>query len=162
MAKFDRMTVYMHNDLVFHIRSANDDGNSQMASVIVVPKLRHRLKHPVQIKKILHDRIYHLSWKAPAFSDDIESYTVFWCATKNEFLNQCDVSKIFFMLTNDNIVFYLQGSINYERVSKYVTNFTISSNETLNFAVATNSRVSSSGMVWARCTAGSINGKQNF
>lgn len=92
MAKFDRMTAYMHNDLFFHIRSANDEGNSQMASVIVVPKTRFRLKHPVQIKKILHDRIYHLSWKAPEFSDDIDSYTVFWCVTKNEFLNQCDVS----------------------------------------------------------------------
>lgn len=92
MAKFDRMAAYMHEDLVFHIRSANDDGNSQMASVIVVPKTQRRLKHPVQIKKILHDRIYNLSWKAPTFSDDIESYTIFWCATKNEFLNQCDVS----------------------------------------------------------------------
>ncbi|KAJ6644668.1 Cytokine receptor [Pseudolycoriella hygida] len=139
MAKFDRMTSYMDNDLIFHIRSSNDDGNSKVASVIVVPKLQDRLKHPVQLKKILHDRIYHLSWKAPADSDDIVSYTIFWCATKNEFLNQCD------------------GSINYERVSSHVTNFTHSSNETLNFAIASNSRVSSSGMVWARCTAGSIN-----
>lgn len=92
MAKFDRMTAYMHNDLVFHIRSSNDDGNSQLASEIVVPKIRHRLKHPVQIKKILHDRVYNLSWKPPTFTDDIVSYTVFWCVTKNEFLNQCDVS----------------------------------------------------------------------
>lgn len=92
MAKFDRMTAYLHNDLVFHIRSANDDGNSQLASVIVVPRTLRRLKPPGQIKKILHDRVYHLSWKPPSFSDDIESYTVFWCVTKNEFLNQCDVS----------------------------------------------------------------------
>ncbi|KAG4077009.1 hypothetical protein HA402_015996 [Bradysia odoriphaga] len=139
MAKFDRMTAYMNNDLVFHIRSTNDEGNSQMASVIVVPRASHRLKPPMQIKKILHYRVYQLSWKAPPFSDEIESYTVFWCATKNEFLNQCD------------------GSINYQRVHKYITNFSHSSNETLNFAVASNSKHSSSGMVWARCTAGSIN-----
>lgn len=92
MAKFDRMNFYMNNDLIFHIRSTNDDGNSQKASVIVVPKVSRRLKPPMQIKKILHYRIYELSWKAPPFSDDIDSYTVFWCATKNEFLNQCDVS----------------------------------------------------------------------
>lgn len=92
MAKFDRMAAYMHKDLVFHIRSANDKGNSDVANVIVVPKTQRRLKQPVQIKKILHDRIYQLSWKAPAFSEDIESYTVFWCVTKNEFQNQCDVS----------------------------------------------------------------------
>ncbi len=92
MAKFDRMTAHLHNDLVFHIRSTNDDGNSEKASVIVVPKNSGRLKHPVQIKKILHDRVYKLSWKPPLFTDDIESYTVFWCVTKNEFLNQCDVS----------------------------------------------------------------------
>lgn len=92
MAKFDRMTAYMNNDLVFHIRSANDEGTSVLASVITVPKNQKRLKHPIHIKKILHDRKYHLSWNSPAFSDDIESYTIFWCVTKNEFLNQCDVS----------------------------------------------------------------------
>lgn len=109
MAKFDRMTAFMHNDLVFHIRSANDDGNSQMSSVIVVPRTRHRLKHPVQIKKILHDRIYHLSWKAPAFSDDIESYTIFWCVTKNEFLNQCDVSVLELVANCQRRIFFIQS-----------------------------------------------------
>lgn len=92
MAKFDRMAAYMNTDLIFHIRSVNDEGNSIMSSVIVVPRIQSRLKHPMHIKKILYDRKYHLSWDAPAFSNDIETYTVFWCVTKNEFLNQCDVS----------------------------------------------------------------------
>lgn len=94
MAKFDRMGAHRDRDLVFHIRSANDDGTSRLASKIVVPNRSHILNPPEQIKKLLHDRVYHLSWKPATVDVDIQSYTVFWCATKNEFLNQCDVSDL--------------------------------------------------------------------
>lgn len=101
MAKYENLTANIHHDLEFKIRSQNSVGMSDESSVVLVPKRSHRLNNHINIKKILvHEnetyRKYTVSW-SPAVDevDHIKSYTIFWCLTKNESPNQCDVSSYF-------------------------------------------------------------------
>lgn len=57
------------------------------------------------------------------------------------------------------MVFFLQMSIDFETVRNDQLIYTKESVEALNFAVSANSHHSSSGMVWALCTALLNNGK---
>lgn len=122
------------SDLEFAIFSENNMGRSSLASHVLVP--RNRLPPPTRIKKMIIGKNYSLSWSPPNYiMNDITSYTVFWCVSKNESPNQCE------------------GSLDFERVDASMLKLTKFSNETLNFAVSANSRNSTSGMIWAKCTA---------
>lgn len=55
---------------------------------------------------------------------------------------------------------HLQESIYFERVNANVKEFTINTTDGINFAVSANSWNSSSGMVWALCTASESDGKE--
>lgn len=98
MAKYENLTENLDNDLEFRIRSQNSAGISDEHSIVTVPKRNRRLSNRINIKKILeHEndtyRKYTVSWH-PAEDElgHIKSYTIFWCLTKNESPNQCDVS----------------------------------------------------------------------
>lgn len=137
MAKFEMFhAINLDKDLEFSIHSQNSEGKSKLASHVRVPKASERCKDPTHIKKIkTNNQLYNLTWRAPTEGPEITSYTVFWCESKNELANQCE------------------GSIDFQRVDRNVFNYTLASNNTLNFAVSANSRNSTSGMKWVLCTA---------
>ncbi|XP_035795096.1 cytokine receptor-like isoform X2 [Anopheles albimanus] len=125
-------------NFTFIIHSANGEGRSFKSSVIFVPSKRHRPEKP-EVDKLLSDSgKFTLSWKRPASrsSYGVTSYTVFWCNTTSNSPNDC------------------HGSINFTTVAANRTSFELSgAGSTLNFAVAANAGILSSGMVWAACTA---------
>lgn len=94
MAKYENMTANNNVDLVFNLYSANSEGDSVRSNIIRVPKKKDRCPLPRNIKKILDNQMYTytLSWSSPRHTDNISSYTVFWCVTKFETPNLCDVS----------------------------------------------------------------------
>lgn len=127
--------VNLMKDTTFTIRSQNAVGMSKEAKTIVIPGESRRLDGPKKIKKILSNGSYYLSWSPPVQHQiEITSYTVFWCVAKSELENKCE------------------GSIDFVRRLPSETYFEFTSNLSVNFAVSANSRDSTSGMVWAKCT----------
>lgn len=138
LAKYSKDRVNLFKDTTISIRNVNVMGSSIQASLLVVPGKMRRLKGPTKIKKFLNNGSYQLSWSAPEYSQElITSYTVFWCASKSELPNSCDTS------------------IDFARRLPTETYFEYNSNETINFAVSANSKTSTSGMIWAKCTTAS-------
>lgn len=125
-------------NFTFIIYSANGEGLSAKSSVIFVPSKRYRPEKP-EVDKLLSDSgKFTLSWKRPSSRSPyaVTSYTVFWCNTTSNSPNDC------------------HGSINFTTVAANRTSFELSgAGSTLNFAVAANAGLLSSGMVWAACTA---------
>uniref|UniRef100_A0A2M4AC95 Putative cytokine receptor n=1 Tax=Anopheles triannulatus TaxID=58253 RepID=A0A2M4AC95_9DIPT len=125
-------------NFTFIIHSANGEGLSAKSSVIFVPSKRYRPEKP-EVDKLLSDSgKFTLSWKRPSprSTYTVTSYTVFWCNTTSNSPNDC------------------HGSINFTTVAANRTSFELSgAGSTLNFAVAANAGILSSGMVWAACTA---------
>lgn len=52
-----------------------------------------------------------------------------------------------------------QESVYFERVNASMKEFTINTTDGINFAVSANTKHSSSGMVWAQCTASESDGE---
>lgn len=139
MAIYRKESVNLENDLKITIHNFNDVGISKKASELVVPARSRRLPEPIGIKKILANGEYELSWSPPNTKEPITSYTVFWCTAKSELPNHCD------------------SSIDFMRRLPSELSFKHKSNQTVNFAVAANSALSTSGMTWARCTTANSN-----
>ncbi|XP_063699805.1 cytokine receptor-like [Culicoides brevitarsis] len=132
-AKFSKTDMYA--EYKFVVRSQNSLGKSTHGSLIRIPPKADRLRHPLNLKKISQDGVYNLSWEDPYKGTQDVSYTVFWCKPLNSLPNACD------------------GEFHFARVDQSVNNFTLEQNGSINFAVSTNNGKSSSGMVWAMCTA---------
>uniref|UniRef100_A0A336MQ57 CSON004107 protein n=1 Tax=Culicoides sonorensis TaxID=179676 RepID=A0A336MQ57_CULSO len=132
MAKFSKIDLFSSYEFV--VKSKNSLGTSDDESVIRIPKYQERLRTPVNLKKLSQDGIYSLSWQSPDKSKR-HSYTVFWCKPKNSLPNACE------------------GNFHFQRVNHTTHNFSLIQNGSINFAVSTNSETSSSGMIWAMCTA---------
>lgn len=140
MASYTKEQIDLSEDTLFTIRSANVNGTSRDASYLTIPGYRRRLPGPIKIRKILSGGNYHLSWSpAEQTTEEITSYTVFWCVSKSELANSCE------------------GSIDFVSMGKSKTHYEHQSNETLNFAVSANSKSSTSGMFWALCTTANSN-----
>lgn len=134
----DRMNL--KTDTTFTIKSFNAIGASKDASSLVIPGKVRRFDGPTKIKKILSNGSYQLSWSPPDGSHgDVTSYTVFWCVSKSELPNSCE------------------SSIDFIHRMPSQTHFQYNSSQTVNFAVSANSKTSTSGMVWARCTTANSN-----
>lgn len=121
---------YAKNNIIT-VYSSNEKGKSDKASRVIIPS--NRLNPPNSIVKTLASEIYNLTWSHPE-PDSIESYTVFWCRVKSELPNNCETS------------------INFITRKPWETFYQHHSNESLNFAVAANSKHSTSGMIWSTCT----------
>lgn len=140
-AKFEDVPFTETEDVTFAIHSANSEGLSRQASYLRVPPMHEQCPVPTQIKKIEFDRqTYDISWQPPVdglteYCPEITSYTVFWCNTKSDSPNSCN------------------GFISFQRVNRNEFHFRQKSKTTLNFAISANSHHSSSGMIWAKCTA---------
>jgi hypothetical protein len=128
----DRLNYNKNNVITVH--SSNEKGKSYEASQITIPAIR--LDPPSSIVKTLASEVYNLTWSYPLNTDPhlIESYTVFWCRVKSELPNNCETS------------------INFITRKPWETFYQHHSNESLNFAVAANSKNSTSGMTWSTCT----------
>jgi cytokine receptor domeless len=139
MARFNHMPDY---DYEFLVESVNEKGASINSSVIRVPRRDKRLAGPTRFKKLFIDGKYKLSWSpADQYPSNIDSYTIFWCRSKNELPNQCDNN----------------SSINFTHVNGITHYFNYPTSDTINFAVSANRGNTSSGMVWAMCTAAESN-----
>lgn len=86
----------------FWIRSSNMEGVSQDASYVKVPRRSERPPYPTELKKNRHGSIYTLTWREPTHrAEEITSYTIFWCKSKSELANQCEVSHVdLFVVSN--------------------------------------------------------------
>jgi cytokine receptor domeless len=137
MARFNQMPDY---DYEFMVESSNEKGASIDANVIRVPRRAKLLSEPTRLKKLFINGEYKLSWSPPRnHTHQIESYTIFWCVSKNELPNQCE------------------SSINFTHVNAGTHSFSFPTNQTINFAVSANQGQMTSGMVWAMCTAAESN-----
>lgn len=140
VAIYTKDRINLSKDTTVKIRNINAVGLSENASTLVIPGEMRRLKGPTKIKKILTNGSYRISWSEPdERRDEITSYTVFWCVSKSELPNSCE------------------HSIKFVNRSSTETYYELPSTQTINFAVAANSRTSTSGMVWARCTTANSN-----
>ncbi|XP_037937252.1 cytokine receptor-like isoform X2 [Teleopsis dalmanni] len=128
----------------FVIKSRNNVGESLESSQIIVPAWpdSYKLNSPKWIRNIYHaaNRTYTLSWSAPANITNLVDYTVFWCPSKPNVLNEC------------------KGSLHFEHVNKYETKFTTApqhrdQEHILNLAVSANYIDTNMGMHWTMCTA---------
>lgn len=138
LAKYTKDRFNLMKDTILSIRNVNSMGTSKKASTLEIPGAMRRLEGPTKIKKFLTNGSYQLSWSAPNhIKEHITSYTVFWCVSKSELPNSCD------------------SSIDFARRLPSETYFEYTSNETINFAVSANSKDSTSGMIWAKCTTAS-------
>lgn len=82
-----------YETLEFEIHSSNALGLSQRASHVKVPKKAERVGYPTELKKNRNGTSYKLTWGEPVRNaKEITSYTVFWCKSKSELPNQCEVS----------------------------------------------------------------------
>lgn len=136
VAIYTKDRVNLQQDTKITIRNSNTEGTSINSNSLLIPGKTTRLDGPTKIKKVLSNGSYQLSWSPPDYlREDILSYTVFWCVSKSELPNSCE------------------SSINFEHRKPSETNFEYDSNQTVNFAVSANSKTSTSGMIWARCTA---------
>jgi cytokine receptor domeless len=137
MARFNHMPDY---DYEFLVESVNEKGASTNSSAIRVPGLQKRLAGPTRFKKMFIDGKYKLSW-SPADNFSYNSYTIFWCSSRIEFPNQCENNT----------------SINFTQVTGTTHSFNYTTSNSTNFAVSANWGNTSSGMVWAMCTAAESN-----
>lgn len=134
-AVYRRELNNLSRDTIITIRSKNSEGNSNNASTLIIPGKDRRLAGPTKINKKSINGTYYLSWAPPEdIKEEITSYTVFWCTSKTELINQCE------------------SSIDFVQRSPYETSFQHKSDQTINFAISANSENSSSGMIWAKCT----------
>lgn len=93
MAKFNISKHLIEEDLEFRIYSRNIEGISKNFTTLQIPKKSNRLKSPTNLKKVLERDRYVISWTTDS-NNGVEDYTVFWCHSKNEGSDQCDVSGI--------------------------------------------------------------------
>lgn len=131
----------LSRDTVITIRSKNSVGESAKASTLIIPGNSRRLNGPTKINKKSVNGKYILSWSPPEKKneEEITSYTVFWCNSKTELINQCE------------------NSIEFVRRSPHETTFEYDSDQPVNFAISANSETSTSGMMWAKCTTANSN-----
>ncbi|XP_059615014.1 cytokine receptor [Phlebotomus argentipes] len=123
-------------DYIFTIRSANSEGESINSSTIYVPKQSKRFPKPEKLKKYSIDYKYKLTWSPPnSRRDELVSYTVFWCESKTNYPSECN------------------GPVSFETVDTSVREFELANTKAINLALSANSLYSSSGMIWAMCTA---------
>lgn len=137
-AIYRKERIDLNKEQVIKIWSKNVMGMSERHSVLRIPARHKRFGEPQDLKKFVVNLDYQITWSPPLISDGndpLDSYTVFWCTAKSELPNDCE------------------GSIDFERLSPTVTSYSMRSNKTVNFAIAANSKTSTSGMVWAPCTA---------
>lgn len=128
-------SIDVKKDTEILIRSKNDDGVSTEVSSIVIPGSMRILNNEVKFSKKSINGTYYLSWTPPEhLRDEITNYTVFWCPSKTELINQCE------------------SSIDFERLPASTTTYERPSDQTLNFAISINSLTSTTGMIWAKCT----------
>jgi cytokine receptor domeless len=136
MAIYRKERINLMIENLVKIWSRNDMGLSERYSSLRVPGVKKRLAEPRNLQKFLVNGEYQITWSPPLHTrEKIVSYTVFWCDSKSELPNNC------------------LNSINFEHLPPNVTFFSMRSPMTLNFAIAANSGASTSGMVWAACTA---------
>ncbi|KAL7010742.1 hypothetical protein ACKWTF_016858 [Chironomus riparius] len=136
-AVYRRGTINRQKDTKITIRSKNEVGVSMNVSEIIIPGETRLLEGREEIKfnKKSINGTYYLSWTPPErIKDGIKSYTVFWCPSKTELINQCE------------------SSIDFIRLSPSETSFEFKSDQTINFAISVNSPTSTTGMIWAKCT----------
>ena len=138
-AIYRKERINMQQENVVKIWSLNLEGSSLKYSELRIPSLKDRLPEPQRIKKSLTDGEYHLSWSPPHRRNEVTSYTVFWCVSKSELPNHCE------------------SSMDFTHVNATTLHYRYRSNATINFAVAANSAKSTSGMIWALCTAAQSN-----
>jgi Fibronectin type III domain len=131
--------INANRDTEIRIRSKNDIGSSVNSSLLIIPAKNRILPGP-KIKKISNNGTYILSWSPPEFSpEEIISYTVFWCTSKTELINRCE------------------SDIDFKEFPANETVFEFKSDQTVNFAISANSKTSTSGMIWAKCTTANVN-----
>lgn len=123
----------------FVIRSINADGPAKYSTSVHLPKKTEIIPEPIVFTKIDYgDGIYELSWKCPDnLRNKISNFTTFWCESNKDRPYQCN------------------GFLDWMHLPANTTkhNFTINSTNSYQFAISANSDTSSSGMIWASCTA---------
>lgn len=137
-AIYRKEKIDLNTEQTFKIWSKNIMGLSERHSDLKIPAKRKRFGEPQDIKKFVVNLEYQITWSPPVIEDDrdpLTSYTVFWCNSKSELPNDCE------------------SSIDFVHLSPANTSYSMRTNKTVNFAIAANSRTSTSGMVWASCTA---------
>lgn len=135
---YAKFTYLNFNRYRFHIKSVNAEGVAPVVSFVDLPKKSEIIPEPIVFTKIDYgDGIYELSWKPPDISNKLASYTTFWCESNKDRPYQCN------------------GLVDWIHLPADVTkhNFTINSTNGYQFAISANSNSSSSGMIWASCTA---------
>lgn len=125
------------NPVEITVESKNEKGYSVEASSMMIPSEGSRVNLPEKLVKSLNNGTYKITWLPPVLKKNeiITDYTVFWCSVKSELPNNCD------------------SSINFTTRQPNETFFVLKSNLTINFAIAANTKDSSSGMRWSSCTA---------
>ncbi|CAG0898712.1 unnamed protein product [Darwinula stevensoni] len=83
----------------FLIQSVNDQGPSQLASRVRLPRATQIVPAPRYFTAVLYpeqladeetlERIVELSWKSPQEGVDVDSYTIFWCKHKEIWPKKC-------------------------------------------------------------------------
>lgn len=141
-AKFNKVG---DNNYTFGIVSTNDLGSSSQAYKLKVPTKSQRLQVVFALSRLYMGDQYKIEWLYSGRDTQlIESFTLFYCTVKtDEPKAGCD------------------GKLNFRHVDKTTTKayFTRSKDAMMNFAIAANSRNSTSGMTWVQCFSNSPNGK---
>ncbi|KAK2586334.1 hypothetical protein KPH14_010628 [Odynerus spinipes] len=126
------------NSYHFEVVSTNVVGMSKERSKIFIPSQYEIPHEPIAFTKIAFDGgLYELSWKPPNMNTEITNYTIFWCDNERDRPYQCT------------------GYLDWVHVSKNTTiyNMTVpDAKKVYQFAISTNTKRGSSGMVWASCT----------
>lgn len=135
-AKFSNLNF---NSYRFYIKSVNAEGSAKHSSSVYLPKKSDVIPEPFVFTKIDYgDGTYQLSWKSPDMeTNTIVNFTTFWCESNKDRPYQCN------------------GLLDWIHLGREASkhNFTINSNSSYQFAISANSATSSSGMVWASCSA---------
>ncbi|XP_066588811.1 uncharacterized protein [Prorops nasuta] len=126
------------NSYRFEIVTINIVGTNKEKASIFVSSRQEMPHEPIAFTKIAFDGgLYELSWKPPIGTNDIVNYTIFWCDNERDRPYQCT------------------GYLDWVHVSKTTTiyNMTVPDpKKVYQFAISANTKVASSGMVWASCT----------
>ncbi|KAJ3639518.1 hypothetical protein Zmor_002874 [Zophobas morio] len=136
-AKFNELSI--SKSYTFHIWSKNVDGSSLRRSTVRVPKQADRVKEPIRFTKVeFSEGNFELTWEPPELlpTQYITNYTIFSCTNERDRPYQCT------------------GLLNWTVVSSSTTtvNMKVDKSKIFQFAIAANTRESSSGMLWAACT----------
>ncbi|XP_063994915.1 cytokine receptor isoform X2 [Diachasmimorpha longicaudata] len=122
----------------FELVTNNVVGSNPEKAVIFIPKRHDIPREPLSFTKIaFEDGLYELSWKPPIMDAEISNFTIFWCDNERDRPYQCT------------------GFLDWVHVPALTTiyNMTVPDpKKVYQFAIATNTKRASSGMVWASCT----------